>query len=205
MVKYDFMKKPRKLLIAGIGGQGVVYLTNLITEAALVADIPVAASEIHGLSQRRGSVVAGVTFGENTYGYVEEASADYLIGLEALETQRCVPFLHKNSQVVIDNNRIYPHSVNAGKASYPDINEFVDYLQRNIRQVIFNLDFDRNLNPVLRNIYILGRAVQLDGFILTVDSIEKAIESNAKAKYIEESIKAFQLGVNKDKQDKQDS
>jgi len=198
------MKKIKKMLIAGIGGQGVVYLTNLIAEAALLADIPVASSEIHGLAQRRGSVMAGITFGENTYGYVEEAGADYLIGLEPLEAQRCLPFLSKDSRVIIDNNRIYPHSVTAGKASYPDITAFVDYLKRNIKQVIFNLDFDSKLKPILRNTYILGIATQLDGFPVPYKHIEKAIEHIAKSKHKEDSVKAFQLGINKDRQDKQD-
>ncbi len=192
------MNKIEKMLIAGIGGQGVVYLTNLITEAALLTDIPVASSEIHGLSQRRGSVVAAITFGENTYGYIEEAGADYLIGLEPLEAQRCFPFLNKDSRVIIDNNRIFPHSVVTGKASYPDTDAFVNYLRKNIKQVIYNLDFDRDLNPILRNTYILGRAVQLEGFPVPYASIEKAIENTAKAGYEEESVRAFQLGRNKE-------
>ncbi|MDP8238583.1 MAG: 2-oxoacid:acceptor oxidoreductase family protein [Candidatus Hatepunaea meridiana] len=186
-----------KMLIAGIGGQGVVYLTNLITEAALLADIPVASSEIHGLSQRRGSVVAVITFGENTYGYIEEAGADYLIGLEPLEAQRCIPYLNRNSRVIIDNNQIFPHSVNAGKTSYPDVTAFADYLQKNIKQVIVNQDFDRELKPILRNTYILGRAVLLDGFPVPEASIEKAVENSAKAGFKDESIRAFLLGRNK--------
>ena len=189
------MENTNKILIAGVGGQGVVYLTNLITDAALLADIPVASSEIHGLSQRRGSVMAGVTFGENTYGYIEEAGADYLIGLEPLETQRCVSFLNKDSRVIIDDNRIFPHSVTSGKTSYPDVEAFVDYLKKNIKQVIYNLDFDRDLNPILRNTYILGRATQLDGFPIPYAYLEKAIENSAKAKYREESVRAFQLGM----------
>jgi len=190
------MQKPKKLLITGIGGQGVVYLINLITEAALLADIPVASSEIHGLSQRRGSIMAGVTFGENTYGYIEEAGADYLIGLEPLEAQRCFPFLNRNSRVIIDDNRIFPHSVTAGKLSYPDVAEFIDYLRENTKQVIFNLDFDSELKPILRNTYILGKAVTLDGFPVPYAFIEKAIENTAKAGFKEESVRAFQLGRN---------
>ena len=110
-------KKPvTKILIAGVGGQGVVYLTNLLVEAALEANIHVATSEIHGLAQRGGSVTASLTFGERSYGFIEKAGADFLLGLEALEAQRCLPFLHAGSIAVIDNNRIPPYSVNAEKA-----------------------------------------------------------------------------------------
>ena len=192
------MTKTSKMLIAGIGGQGVVYLTNLITEAAVHAGIPVASSEIHGLAQRRGSVVAGVTFGENTYGYIEEAGAEFLIGLEPLEAVRCTPLLNAESKVVIDNNPIYPHSVTVGKTSYPDIDSFIDFLKMNIKQVVFNKDFDNNLNPILRNIYLLGRAVALEDFPIPVESIETTIKATAREKYLNASIEAFHLGLNKD-------
>ena len=80
--------KPQKMLIAGVGGQGVVYLTNLIVEAAMLSDIPVAASEMHGLSQRSGPVAASITFGENTYGFIEKGGVDFLIGLEPLAARK---------------------------------------------------------------------------------------------------------------------
>jgi indolepyruvate ferredoxin oxidoreductase beta subunit len=190
------MTKTSKMLIAGIGGQGVVYLTNLVTEAALAADIPVASSEIHGLAQRRGSVVSGVTFGENTYGYIEEAGAEFLIGLEPLEAIRCALLLNVESKVVIDNNPIYPHSVTAGKTIYPNVDSFIDFLKMNIKQVVFNQDFDRSLNPILRNIYILGRATTLEDFPLSADNIEAAIRTTAGKKYFDESLEAFRLGKN---------
>jgi len=195
------MENPKKMLIAGIGGQGVVYLTNLITEAAISTGIPVASSEIHGLAQRRGSVMAAITLGENSFGYIEEAGADFLIGLEPLEAQRCFSYLNKDSRVIIDNNRIFPHSVTSGKTTYPDVNAFIEYLRKNIKQVIFNLEFDKNLNPLLRNSYILGRATQLDDFPIPCPNIEQVIADSTKAKYREESVKAFRLGVNKDRQD----
>jgi len=198
------MKNTSKMLIAGIGGQGVVYLTNLITEAALHAGIPVASSEIHGLAQRRGSVVAGVTFGENTYGYIEEAGAEFLIGLEPLEAVRCITLLNAESKVVVDNNPIYPHSVTVGKTSYPDIDSFIDFLKLNIKQVVFNKDFDNNLNPILRNIYLLGKAVALEDFPIAPDSIEAAIQAKARPNVLKESLEAFRLGRNTDRQDEQD-
>jgi len=182
------------MLIAGIGGQGVVFLINLLSEAALLADIPVASSEIHGLAQRRGSVVAGITFGKSTFGYLEEAGADYLIGLEPLEAQRCITYLNKDSRVVIDNNQIFPHSVNAQKLSYPDIDKFIEYLQSNIKQLIYNQDFSKDLNPILRNVYLLGRSTSLDGFPVPPESIVEAIKNTARPGMSDFSLMAFKLG-----------
>jgi indolepyruvate ferredoxin oxidoreductase beta subunit len=184
----------RKLLVAGVGGQGVVYLTNLIVEAALLADLTVSSSEMHGLAQRGGSVVAGVTFGENTYGFIERGGADFLIGLEPLEAQRCLPFLNATSRVVIDNKRVLPYSVNAQKASYPDSQAFVEYLEKNAGHVVVIMDSETGLIPILRNIRALGCASMFDDFPIPRECIEKAIEILAKAEYQEQSLEAFRLG-----------
>jgi indolepyruvate ferredoxin oxidoreductase beta subunit len=189
----------RKLLVAGVGGQGVVYLTNLIVEAALLADLCVASSEIHGLAQRGGSVVAGITFGEDSYGFIERGGTDFLIGLEPLEAQRCLRFLNANSSVVIDNKRVLPYSVNAGKASYPDSRSFFEYLQKHARRVIVIEESDVDLSPILRNIHALGSASTLDGFPIPCECIEKAIENLAKAGYKEQSLEAFRIGRTHDK------
>ena len=188
------MSASQKLLVAGVGGQGVVYLTNLIVEAALCADLSVASSEIHGLGKRGGSVVAGVTFGENTYGFIELAGADFLIGLEPLEAQRCLPFLNPNTRAVIDNRRVLPYAVNAGKASYPDSQPFFDYLEEHTERVVVIEESDVNLSPILRNIHALGSASTLDRFPIPCEQIEKAIENTARTGYKEQSLDAFRQG-----------
>jgi len=193
------MEKSRKMLVAGVGGQGVVYLTNLVVEAAVLCDVPVASSEIHGLAQRGGSVVAGITFGENTYGFIERGGADFLIGLEPLESQRCLPFLNTNSRVVIDNKRILPYSVNASKASYPDSRPLIEYLENNAGQVVVVAESVDNVEPVFRNTYILGRASTLDGFPISCECIEKAIKAVARDAYRDKSLETFRVGRAHDK------
>jgi len=183
-----------KLLVAGVGGQGVIYITNLLTEAGVAADIPVASSEIHGIAQRRGSVVASVTFGENSFGFIEHGGADLLIGLEPLEAMRCLPFLNQSSGAVIDNCRLLPHSINVGKAEYPDVEAFIDFLRLNIRQVIYNRSFDPALSPIIRNIYILGRAASLEGFPLSAITLEQTIARRARSGSGDDFIRAFNMG-----------
>ena len=184
----------KKILIAGVGGQGVVYLTNLLVEAAVLADIPVATSEIHGLAQRGGSVTASLTFGENTYGFIEKAGADFLIGLEVLEAQRNLPYLNKNSRAVIDSYKILPYSVNAKITGYPDTQKFINYLEKNIAETIFISEVPKEVNPILRNIFVLGCASCLKSFPVTQNAIEKAIKNAAKADYQKQSLQAFSLG-----------
>jgi len=188
------MSASQKLLVAGVGGQGVVFLTTLIVEAALCADLSVASSEIHGLARRGGSVVSGITIGENTYGFIERGGADFLIGLEPLEAQRSLPFLNPRTRVVIDNRRVLPYAVNAGKASYPDSRSFIEYLQKNTQQVVVIGETDVNLSPILSNIHALGTASTLDGFPIPSEHVEKAIEVVAKERYKDENLEAFRLG-----------
>ncbi len=184
-----------KILVAGVGGQGVVFLTNLLVKSALLADISVATSEIHGLSQRGGSVTSGITLGEYTYGFIETAGVDILIGLEPLEAQRNVAYLNKNSIAIIDDNRILPYAVNAGNADYPNIEKFINYLKENIQTVIYNTESPKNMIAVLRNLYILGRACSEIQFPIPAKFIEKAIVELAKKGFKEKSLEAFNLGL----------
>lgn len=194
------MIEPKKILVAGVGGQGVVFLTNLIVKAAIIADIPVATSEIHGLAQRGGSVTAGITLGENTYGFLEEGGVDILFGLEPLEAARCIHYLNKDSIAIIDSNRILPYTVNSGAAKYPDVDHFIDYLKENIQALIFNEECPENLKSVLRNLYVLGRASNEIDFPIAAEYIEKAIIEIAKEGYAAKSVAAFNLGLkNKEK------
>lgn len=189
------MNNKTKIQVAGVGGQGVVFLTNLIVDAALIADIPVATSEIHGLSQRGGSVTASITLGENTYGFIENAGADFLLGLELLETQRCLNYLHKNSVVVADNFKITPFLVNAGTAQYPDTAAFVKLLKTQIKQVIV-IENITGIKDILRNMFVLGVASQVNSFPLSAAIIRKAITNHVVDYNLEATLEAFELGRN---------
>lgn len=185
-------EKQVKMVIAGVGGQGVVYITNILVEASLLADIPIATSEIHGLSQRGGSVSAALTFGDHTFGFVEPGGADFLLGFESLEAQRCLPFLHRESQAVIDSYRILPYAVNAGGAKYPDTEKMIHYLQNHIKRVVWIKDIDPAIESTYRNMYVLGTASLFPGFPVPAHFIEKII-SEKPGKVAEKNLDIFKL------------
>lgn len=185
-------------MVTGVGGQGVIYLVNLLVSAATQSDIKVSTSEIHGLSQRGGSVNAGVTFGANTFGFVDQGEADYLIGLELLEAQRCLSFLHSLSYAVIDNTRILPFSVNSEASVYPDTGELVVFLEQQIAGVLLVKDPLSEVNPLHRNLYVLGKATTLPGFPLSPPAIEKAILESTGSTQGEQSISLFRKGCQAD-------
>ena len=189
------MERRRKILISGVGGQGIVYLTNISVEAAMLSEIPVSVSEIHGLSQRGGAVTAGIGLGEYCTGYIGKASVDFLIGLEPLETQRCLAYLHKNSSIIFGHNRILPYSVNAQMAAYPDINALVNYLNEQCREVVFVEKFPAGIDSVLYNIFLLGRATRMKDFPLNVEKITEAILNTVTGDFKEKTLYVFNKGA----------
>lgn len=199
---FSKMTENKKILIAGVGGQGIVYLTNIITEAAMLSGIPVSVSEIHGLSQRGGVVTAGIGLGEHCTGFFGKAGVDFLIGLEPLETQRCLPYLHKNSSVIFGSHRIQPYSVNAQMAAYPDVNSFVNYLREQCKEVVFVEHFPETIDSVLQNIFLLGRATQMKVFPLEKEKIEETINSTVTGYYKEKTVDVFRQGIEFDLKEK---
>jgi indolepyruvate ferredoxin oxidoreductase, beta subunit len=188
-------RKCRKILIAGVGGQGIVYLTNIIAEAAMLSNIPVSVSEIHGLSQRGGVVTAGIGLGKYCTGFTGKASVDFLIGLEPLETQRSLPFLHKNSSVLFSDYRIAPYAVNAGNGSYPDMDTFVNYLEEECKEVTFVREFPGDVDSVLYNLFLLGRACRMRGFPLSAKRTEQALLNTVSGFQMEKSLQVFRKGL----------
>lgn len=179
-MKNKFQNK--KILVTGVGGQGIVYLTNILAEAAVLSETPVSVSEIHGLSQRGGVVTAGIGLGKNCTGFIGKANVDFLFGLEPLETQRCAAHLHKNSSAIFCNYRIAPYSVNAQVAQYPDIKSFAEYLKTQCKEIVFIENIPANIDAVLYNVFLLGRAVGMEDFPFSAQTIEKAI-INTVAEY----------------------
>ena len=187
------MSKLTKLIVCGVGGQGVTYTVRLLMSAAVLAGIKVATDEIHGLSQRGGVVNAGLTFGDAGHGYVEAGEADFMIGLEKLETQRSANFLNSTSRVVIDNFAITPFSVNAGQSHYPDTDVFIESLKKNIAEVIY-INTSTEINRKLKSYYVLGVASTLKGFPVAAQYIQQAIEQIARTESVDESVGIFNQG-----------
>jgi len=108
------------ILIAGVGGQGVLLTSKIIAEAALLAGLDVKQSEVHGMAQRGGSVLSQVRFGEKVFSpIVSEGEADLLIGFEPLETARYLHYLREKSAVVYNTRSIGTIGVSIGKEEYP--------------------------------------------------------------------------------------
>lgn len=113
--------KITNILLVGVGGQGILLASEVLAETFMLAGFDVKKSEIHGMSQRGGSVVSHVRFGKEVFSpIVPEGEGDILFGFEMLEAYRSLPLLRPGAKVVVNDYRISPPSVLLGQVSYPD-------------------------------------------------------------------------------------
>jgi indolepyruvate ferredoxin oxidoreductase beta subunit len=111
------MSKITNVLMVGVGGQGIVLASDIISRAALYAGHDVKKSEIHGMSQRGGSVFSHIRFGEKVYSpVIPEGEADILLSLEEMETLRWLSYINSDTRVIVTKTRINPPNV----TNYPD-------------------------------------------------------------------------------------
>ncbi|MFK5926936.1 MAG: indolepyruvate oxidoreductase subunit beta [Desulfuromusa sp.] len=115
------MSEVKNILLAGVGGQGILLASEVISEVMLLAGLDVKKNEIHGMSQRGGSVVSHVRYGEKVYSsIIPEGEVDILFSFELLETCRYLPLLRKNGRVVVCDWQISPPGVARGVQAYPE-------------------------------------------------------------------------------------
>jgi indolepyruvate ferredoxin oxidoreductase beta subunit len=106
---------------AGVGGQGTLPATTLLSQAALEAGLPVVSGEIHGMAQRGGVVESSVLLGGWESSVISAGQADVILGFEALETLRALPYLRRDGAVFSSTDLIAPPGVSAGRESGPDL------------------------------------------------------------------------------------
>lgn len=182
------------ILLVGVGGQGTLLASEVMSEALMAAGYDVKKSEIHGMSQRGGSVVSHVRFGQVVHSpIIREGDADILFGFELLETYRCLPFLKPGGTVIANDLRIPPPSVLLGKEPYPE------NLAERIRERGAHLILVDGLhlateagNPKAANTVLLGalsRRLDIDERYWLA-----ALEKMVPAKALAVNQRAFQLG-----------
>ncbi len=183
------------IIIAGVGGQGVLLTSKIIAETALDQGFDVKQSEVHGMAQRGGSVISHVRVGEKVYSpIVSEGEADLLIGFEPLETARYIHYLKENGIVIYNTYKVSSITVSIGAEKYPeDIDEIIKknagkVYPFNGTELAVKAGDKRALNVVL-----LGASLKF--LPLEENAVLKTIEKNVKGKAVEINKKAFQLGL----------
>jgi indolepyruvate ferredoxin oxidoreductase, beta subunit len=115
------MRKEANILFVGVGGQGTISASNLLSAALIELGYDVKMSEVHGMAQRGGSVSTQVRYGENVHSpLIEKGTADYIVSFEKSESGRWLGFLKDNGTIISSDHEIRPYSVNMGKEVYPE-------------------------------------------------------------------------------------
>jgi len=182
------------ILLVGVGGQGILLASEILSEAAMLAGFDVKKSEIHGMSQRGGSVVSHVRYGREVFSpIVPEGEGDILFGFELMETCRSLPLIKPGGTIVANDLQISPPAVLMGEEVYPtDLvlriqDRFPDFLLLDGQKLARDAGNARAANTVL-----LGAvSKRLD---IAEEFWKKALEKMVPPKALEDNKKAFQIG-----------
>ena len=190
------MSEVKNILLVGVGGQGTILASKILTSGLMKAGYDVKMSEIHGMSQRGGSVSTQVRYGEKVYSpIVGKGSADVIVAFEEMEALRWLDHLKIGGTMVINDHQIQPVPVNLGAAEYPEgiiehLSTICDVKAFKAAEIATELG-----NPKAMNIVLLGALVKSMGGLDEIDW-DAEIEANVKAKFIDLNKKAFHAGYN---------
>ncbi len=186
----------RNILLAGVGGQGILLASELLAEVLLLAGYDVKKSEIHGMSQRGGSVTSHVRYGSNVLSpLIKQGDADILFGFELLETYRYLPMLRRGGDVFANNQSILPAPVAIGTAEYPH------EIQNKIRHACPDTHFVDGLTLACQSGHPRTVNMVLLGALSTALNIphtlwNETITEKVPQQLLQENQFAFQLGRN---------
>jgi indolepyruvate ferredoxin oxidoreductase beta subunit len=188
------MEDIRNILLVGVGGQGIILASTIISQAALLSGHDVKSNEVHGMAQRGGSVVSQIRFGEKVFSpLIQHGSAHYVISLEKLETIRYLHFCNSETRVVVNNLEIVPVTVTSGDAEYPkDIDRILNDKLKYV-DIIDAVDIAKKAGNIkAANVVLIGAMSRHFPFEDRV--FERAIGESVKKKFLDMNIRAFYSG-----------
>ena len=185
----------KSIMIVGVGGQGTLLASRILGSVLGTAGYEVKVSEVHGMSQRGGSVVTYIRYGEKVYSpVIEKGQADMIISFEQLEAARYVSYLKKGGTIITNTQKISPMPVITGAAEYPDgIIDKIKAMGINIIAVDALSAAEKAGSARAVNVVLMGVLSKvLPG--IELDAWKKAVEKCVPAKVREINEKAFDLG-----------
>ena len=184
----------KNIMIVGVGGQGSLLASKLLGRLLLNEGYDVKVSEVHGMSQRGGSVVTYVRYGDKVYSpIIDKGEADFIVSFEKLEAARYAAFLKKGGKIIVNSQEIEPMPVITGAAEYP--HDAIDNLIAKGMDIecvdALSLALEAGSSKAT-NIVLMGRlSKSLD---IDKDKWIEAIKQTVAPKFVEMNVKAFELG-----------
>lgn len=188
------MNKTVSIMIVGVGGQGTLLASKILGNVLIEKGYDVKVSEVHGMSQRGGSVVTYVKFGDTVYSpVVDKGEADFIIAFEELEGYRYLPYLKRGGKLMVNAQEINPMPVIVGAAQYPinildKLNDLADHVM--VVDALKIAQESGNVKAV--NVVMIGALAKHLG--IEKDCFIKAIHALVPEKFLSVNLKAFEQG-----------
>jgi indolepyruvate ferredoxin oxidoreductase beta subunit len=193
------MVEEHNILISSVGGQGGKTLARILSNAAMEMGFNVRAGETLGMAQRGGSASSHVRIGSQVYGpSISRGGADVVLSLEPAEALKAIEYIGRQTKVIVNTVPTVPSSVVLGQSKYPKLEDIMATLKEATDEV-YTLDATglareagttRSLNVVA-----LGAYMALGEGVLTLDSVKTVIAASVPVRYLEQNMKAFELGL----------
>ena len=185
----------KNIMIVGVGGQGTLLASRVLGNTVINEGFDVKVSEVHGMSQRGGSVVTYVKYGEKVYSpIIDKGEADIILAFETLEAYRALPYLKKGGKIIVNNQEINPMPVIIGKAEYPSdickkLEEKADVKVVDALKLAEEAGNFKAVNVVLIGVMAKSTDIPYEKWVET-------IKNTVPEKFIDVNLKAFELGYN---------
>lgn len=183
------------IMIVGVGGQGTLLASRILGNTVVSEGYDVKVSEVHGMSQRGGSVVTYVKYGDRVFSpIIGKGEADIILAFEMLEAYRALPYLKKGGKMIVNTQKMDPMPVIVGAMSYPDdieakLKAKVDLISVDALKYAKEAGNIKAVNVVLIGIMAKNTSIPYEKWINT-------IKTSTPEKFLESNLKAFDLGYN---------
>jgi len=191
------MEESWRIFFTGVGGQGTLLATRVLGEAALVANIPVVVSEIHGMAQRGGVVESAVVMGQVRSPVISDGEVDILMAFEPLEALRAARKCSARSLVICNTSPVAPFSVSSGRDQYPE----VPGMMQEISHMVSNLiAYDARAlareagSELSVNMVMLGTLMRHAKMPFDEKVVKEVLATRTKKAFLDINLKAFELG-----------
>lgn len=185
----------KSIMIVGVGGQGTLLASRILGNAIISQGHDVKVSEVHGMSQRGGSVVTYVKYGDKVYSpIIDKGEADIILAFEMLEAYRALPFLKRGGKMIVNSQEINPMPVITGAADYPQnidkkLSDVCDVTFADALSLAKKAGSIKAVNVVLIGVMAKNTEIPHDVWVDT-------IKTTVPEKFLEINLKAFELGYN---------
>ena len=184
----------KTVLFVGVGGQGIILASDVLSEVMMRAGYDVKKSEVHGMAQRGGCVSSHVRFGEKVYSPLpKKGIVDILVSFERMETLRYLDYLNESSSVIVNDEELYPPSVNLGEEPYPEnITALVKDTFKTVKMLKATEMAHSAGDRRMANTVMLGALSSLSD--VKEDLWKEVLQDALPEKLVKKNLEAFEMG-----------